>query len=107
MYTCLLSTLLMYWCFQAHLLGIFDNVKSVVFHEKEYDRILAISSRECETIQLESAVLAQGNVEMWLGQLLQQAMDSLHGVIRDASVAIASPSFELLGRQLTGERICK
>ena len=83
---------------QAHLLGIFDNVKSVIFHEKEYDRILAISSREGESIQLESVVIAQGNVEMWLGQLLKQSMDSLHGVIRDASVSIQSPSFELLGK---------
>lgn len=82
---------------QAHLLGIFDNVKSVVFHEKEYDRIIAISSREEETIPLEQPVLAQGNVEAWLGQLLQGAMDSLHAVIRDAFVAIQNPSFDLLG----------
>lgn len=81
---------------QAHLLGIFDNVKSVVFHEKDYDRILAISSREDESIPLEKAVMAQGNVEVWLGQLLQEAKDSLHAVIRDASVAIKSPSFDLL-----------
>ena len=81
---------------QAHLLGVFDNVKSVVFHEKEYDRILAISSREEETIPLEEPVLAQGNVEAWLGQLLQGAMDSLHAVIRNASVAIQNPSFDLL-----------
>lgn len=81
---------------QAHLLGIFDNVKSVVFHEKEYDRIIAISSREEETIPLEQPVLAQGNVETWLGQLLQGAMDSLHAVIRDAFVAIQNPSFDLL-----------
>lgn len=81
---------------QAHLLGIFDNVKSVVFHEKDYDRILAISSREEESIPLEKAVMAQGNVEVWLGQLLQEAKDSLHAVIRDASVAIKNPSFDLL-----------
>ena len=81
---------------QAHLLGIFDNVKSVVFHEKEYDRILAISSREKETIPLEQPVLAQGNVEIWLGQLLQGAMDSLHAVIRDAFFTIQNPSFDLL-----------
>ena len=81
---------------QAHLLGIFDNVKSVVFHDKEYDKILAISSREEETIQLEKPVLAQGNVENWLGELLQESMNSLHAVIRDASVAIQSSSFQLL-----------
>ena len=76
---------------------MFDNVKSVVFHEKDYDRILAISSREGEIVQLENAVMAQGNVEVWLGQLLNEAMSSLHGVIRDASRAIGSSSFELLG----------
>lgn len=80
------------------MLGIFDNVKSVVFHEKEYDRILAISSRECETVHLENAVKAQGNVEVWLGQLLQEAQNSLHAVIREAAMAIASPSFQLLGQ---------
>ena len=78
-------------------MGIFDNVKSVEFHAKDYDRILAISSREGETIPLENAVLAQGNVEVWLGQLLNESMVSLHAVIRDAARAIESPSFELLG----------
>lgn len=78
-------------------MGVFDNVKSVVFHEKDYDRILAIQSREGETIQLENAVIAQGNVEVWLGQLLTEAMLSLHAVIRDSSRGIESPSFELLG----------
>ena len=81
---------------QAHLLGIFDNIKSVVFHEKEYDRILAISSRESETIQLEKPVVAQGNVELWLGELMQESMNSLHGVIRDAHVASNSTSFDLM-----------
>lgn len=70
-------------------------MKSVVFHEKDYDRIIGISSREEETIPLEQPVLAQGNVEVWLGQLLQGAMDSLHAVIRDAFVAIQNPSFNL------------
>ena len=71
-----------------------------MFHEKDYDRILAISSREEEKIQLENAVIAQGNVEVWLGQLLNEAMSSLHAVIREASIAIESPSFEILGNVL-------
>lgn len=81
---------------QAHLLGIFDNVKSVGFHEKNYDQILSISSREKESIALDQPVTAQGNVEIWLGELLDESLSSLHAVIRDASVAVSSNSFGLL-----------
>ena len=49
---------------QAHLLGVFDNVKTVTFHEKEYDKILAINSREGESVKLDNPVMAQ--VRAWL-----------------------------------------
>ncbi|EDO32004.1 predicted protein [Nematostella vectensis] len=81
---------------QAHLLNVFDNVKTVDFHEKDYDRILSIVSSEGETVPLETAVMAKGNVEIWLGDLLNQAMSSLHGVIRDAFHAINDPAFALM-----------
>ena len=44
--------------FQAHLLSVFDNTKSVTFDGKNYDKILAITSQEGETIQLSHYVMA-------------------------------------------------
>lgn len=39
---------------------------------------------------------AKGNVELWLLDLLKAAQWSLHIVIRDASVAVKDPSFEMM-----------
>lgn len=36
----------------AHLLSVFDNIKTVRFHEKEHDRILSIESSEGEMINV-------------------------------------------------------
>jgi len=37
---------------QAHLLSVFDNTKTVKFHEKTYDLILSIQSSEGEAIEV-------------------------------------------------------
>lgn len=66
------------------------------FHEKDYDRMLAVFSREDEMIKLEKEVLAFGGVEIWLGELMKQQQLSLHGVIRDVSVALEDPELTLL-----------
>jgi len=51
---------------QAHLLGVFDNVKTVTFDEKNYDMIKAINSRELEQIVLQKHVMAQVCNEIFL-----------------------------------------
>lgn len=81
---------------QAHLLNIFDNVKTVTFHEKDYDRILAINSRESVRIDLEKPVMAHGNVEQWLMHLLNMMQRSVRGVVRNAAFTIRDSSFDLM-----------
>ncbi|KAK3576985.1 hypothetical protein CHS0354_005992 [Potamilus streckersoni] len=81
---------------QNHLLSVFDNTKLVTFDEKFYDKIMAINSQEGETVHLDEPVLAQGNVEVWLGDLLRISRKSVHSVIRQAAVTIQDPNFKLI-----------
>jgi dynein heavy chain len=70
---------------QAHLKSVFDNVQFVKFHEKEYDKIVGLESSEEEVIALSKAVMAQGNVEAWLGVLLDAMQRSVNDIIREAA----------------------
>ena len=48
--------------------------------------------------QLETTVMASGNVENWLGDLLNEQQRSLHAVIREASLMVNDSSgFDLMG----------
>ena len=40
--------------------------------------------------------MAHGNVEVWLGKLLDMSLRSVNAVIRNAMIAIENPNFELL-----------
>ncbi|RZF49054.1 hypothetical protein LSTR_LSTR015843 [Laodelphax striatellus] len=82
---------------QQHLLGVFENVAQVEFHERDYDRILAIISRENEKIPLEKDVLCIGGVENWLGNLLAMARQSLASVISSCWQFFSEPEYTLLG----------
>ncbi|VDM30983.1 unnamed protein product [Hydatigera taeniaeformis] len=81
---------------QAHLLSVFDSIKSVTFDETIYDRILAVNSTN-ESIELEAPVMAQGHVEVWLGDLLKMSQESLRQIIHNAySIIDDEENFDLL-----------
>uniref|UniRef100_A0A663EUR1 Dynein axonemal heavy chain 8 n=1 Tax=Aquila chrysaetos chrysaetos TaxID=223781 RepID=A0A663EUR1_AQUCH len=81
---------------QPHLPSISDNINEVDFHPKDYDRILAVISREGEKIPLDTLVTAKGPVELWLQDLLCVQQNSLHGIIRTAYYQISDPGYQLL-----------
>ncbi|XP_035999780.1 dynein heavy chain 8, axonemal [Fundulus heteroclitus] len=81
---------------QSHLLGVFDNVNEAEFDSTEYDKILTVVSQEGEKLPLDRPVMAQGAVELWLGELLQQQQASLHSVIRSSYWEINDEEFDLL-----------
>ncbi|KAK7079112.1 hypothetical protein SK128_020215 [Halocaridina rubra] len=77
-------------------MSIFDNTKTVRFHEQDYDRITAISSSEGEIVQLEKPTRAEGSVEVWLNKLLIMCQQSVHGIIRQAHHVIQDPDLNVL-----------
>ncbi|KAM4740016.1 dynein axonemal heavy chain 8-like [Anableps anableps] len=81
---------------QSHLLGIFDNINEVEFDGTLYDKILTVVSQEGERLPLDSPVMAQGAVELWLGELLHKQQISLHSVIRSSDWEINDEEFDLL-----------
>uniref|UniRef100_A0A4W6EG55 Dynein axonemal heavy chain 8 n=1 Tax=Lates calcarifer TaxID=8187 RepID=A0A4W6EG55_LATCA len=81
---------------QSHLLGVFDNVNEAEFHATDYDKILAVISQEGEKLPLDSPVMAQGPVELWLGELLLKQQASLHTVIKASDLEISDEDFDLL-----------
>ena len=48
------------------------------------------------SLQLENPIMAQGNVEIWLGSLLTASLNAVKFVIKQASVAIGDPNFALM-----------
>eukprot|EP01135_Chromosphaera_perkinsii_P010177 Nk52_evm43s2039 gene=Nk52_evmTU43s2039 len=103
---------------QAHLKSVFDNVQTVKFHEKEYDKIIGMGSTEGEYVQMSKTVMAQGNVELWLGELLKAVQFTINDVIKESVVYLFSKPLSefldvfpaqigLLGLQLMWTKDCE
>lgn len=52
------NTSLFMMCWQAHLLSVFDNIRTVTFEEKMYDKIVAMTSQQGEYVPLQEHVMA-------------------------------------------------
>ncbi|XP_067125373.1 dynein axonemal heavy chain 8-like isoform X2 [Centruroides vittatus] len=81
---------------QNHLLSIFDNICSVKFSQKEYDCIEAVNSQEGEQILLQKYVMAKGNVEVWLANLMHEQQQSLNKIILQAYNNVNAEEFDLI-----------
>lgn len=64
------------------------------FHEKEYERIVAMYSRENEKVILEKDVICTGGVENWLNTLLLVHQFSVGSVISQGLITLASEDFD-------------
>ncbi|XP_018316536.1 dynein heavy chain 8, axonemal [Mycetomoellerius zeteki] len=81
---------------QNYLDGFFDNIAKLKFSEKEYDKIVAMHSREGEQITLEKEVGCTGGVENWLNVLLTVHQQSVGAVISLGLQSLRTPEFDIL-----------
>lgn len=59
---------------QGHLLSIFDNIKSLVFDDKDYNKILAIVSSEGESISVSLQYIIHDSYQMYVNASEKQQM---------------------------------
>ncbi|KAG5338491.1 DYH8 protein, partial [Acromyrmex heyeri] len=81
---------------QNYLDGFFDNIGKLKFSEKEYDKIIAMYSREGEEIILEKEVGCTAGVENWLNVLLTIHQQSVGAVISLGLQSLRTPEFDIL-----------
>ncbi|EFN77895.1 Dynein heavy chain 8, axonemal [Harpegnathos saltator] len=81
---------------QNYLDGFFDNIAKLSFCEKEYEKILAMHSREEEEIVLEKEVVCTGGVENWLNTLLTVHQQSVGAVISSGLQSLYTAEFDIL-----------
>ncbi|VDL90310.1 unnamed protein product [Schistocephalus solidus] len=80
---------------QQHLLTIFDSMDHLKFNES-VSRVLVAYSADGEDLPLQPTVECMGPVEIWLGQLLLCARESLLDRIRTSHLMLSDPELDLL-----------
>ncbi|CAK9824517.1 Dynein axonemal heavy chain 8 [Anthophora retusa] len=81
---------------QNYLDGFFDNIGKLDFHEKEYEKIIAMYSRENEKVVLDKEILCTGGVENWLNTLLLVHQSSVGSVISQGMQTLANEEFDII-----------
>ena len=98
-----MSISVLVWVFRSsyththtHSLSLSLSLSLSHTHTQVYDQILAYHSREGEDVQMSEPVMAQGNVENWLGTFLVAQQKSLAEVIADATLGIQEDGVDLV-----------
>ncbi|XP_034179159.2 dynein heavy chain 8, axonemal kl-3 [Osmia lignaria lignaria] len=81
---------------QNYLDGFFDNIAKMDFSEKEYEKIIAMYSREKEKVVLEKEVVCTGGVENWLNTLLVAHQFSVGCVISQGLQTLDNDDFDII-----------
>ncbi|KAK8898529.1 Dynein heavy chain 5, axonemal [Tritrichomonas musculus] len=68
---------------QPHLQSIFDNLVHLDFDQLQFNKVLGFRSNENEIVQFTNPFLAQGNVEVWLNDLVQRMRQTVRDICSD------------------------
>jgi dynein heavy chain, axonemal len=78
---------------QPHLLSIFDGVAKIEFEENRSDVIVAMWSSGGERVPLINPVRCFGNVEVWVGRLLESVQDTMRSILTNLGKQMSEQSF--------------
>ena len=68
--------------------GLFDSLAGVTFDKADKSKMLVMHSSQGEEVPFSEPVIAQGNIELWLGNVVQGMQDTMKDVIRAASTRV-------------------
>lgn len=79
---------------QPHLLSIFDGVAKVEFDQSRGDTVLVMCSSNGEKVPVITPVRCIGQVEIWIGKLLESVLDTVRGIMGLLGQQISDPKFD-------------
>ena len=75
---------------QPHLQSIFDNLVHLDFDPVQYNKVLAMRSNENEIVNFTNPFAVQGNVEVWLNDLVTRMRQTIRDICSDMAQRMAS-----------------